>query len=429
MVDESDPETVPGGVFVAGAGKFPDDVSVIAASGEGATIRTESGDEYVDYVLGGGPLIVGHAHPEVVDRVKTQAEDGTTFYLTSELGVELANRIRDAVPSAEQVKLGSSGSQVTYFAMRLARAYTGSEKILKFGGAYHGWHDYAMRSSSYADAEELAATTPPDGTVDSAGIVDDASDSVLVAPYNDLERTTEIVEEHAEDLAAIFAEPMMRSLEPVDGFLEGLRDLCDEHDIVLVFDEVVTGFRLAWGGGQEYYGVTPDLTTLGKAVGGGTPMAAVCGREEIMRLSDPQVPKEEQGAYISGTLAGNPLCAAAGLAALDVLDRPGTYDHLHGYGDRFRDLIDDVLADSPLSGTTLAEGPVVDYALTEESTVIHWDQLLASDSETKRAIDRKLLDQGIIQIHGAKRYVSTEHGDREFERTAEAFKTAVEDVA
>lgn len=428
MHEANIPECVPGGVFVAGAGKYPERFSLVADEGHGAYLQTEDGEEYLDYLLGGGPLVVGHAHPSVVKAVRDQATDGSTFYLSSRPGYDLAEKIVSAIPSAEALKFTSSGSEATYFALRLARAHTGRTRVLKFEGAYHGWHDSVLRSSSYADSAALEATSYPDGTRDSAGTVPQTAAQTLVAPYNDLEETSDIVRSHADELAAIIVEPLMRSLSPEDGFLAGLRDLCDTHDVALIFDEVVTGFRLAWGGGQEYYGVEPDLTTLGKAIGGGTPVGAVCGREEIMRHADPGIPTAEGGAYVSGTLNGNPLCARAGLATLDLLDDPGTYDGLFAYADEFRALITDVLADSPLNGHALGEGPIVDYAITDASEIMTWRDLVAADGERKAAIDEALLDRNVLQLHGSKRYISTAHGDDELERTAEAFKGAVEHV-
>lgn len=420
-------DVIPGGVFVAGGqSRYPGDILVESA--RGATITSTDGTEYVDYVLGGGPMVVGHANPHVVDAIQRQAERGTAYYLSSEPAFEFAERVVDAVPCAEQVHFTSTGSEATYFALRLARASTGNEKVLKFAGAYHGFHDFVMKSSTFADQEDLLAQEFPDGTHDSAGLVDGALEQTLVAPFNDSETTADIVREHAADLAAIIVEPQQRVLPPADGFLETLRELCDEHGIVLVFDEVVTGFRLAMGGAQELYGVEPDLATYGKAIGGGTPVGLIAGRERIMELSSPSRSPADGGAPVFGTLNGNPLSATAANAALDVLERPGTYDQLHDYADRLRALIEDVLADSPIDGLAMGDGPVVGYLLTDESHVGDWPTVLGADSETQRAIDERMLEYGVSQILGGKRYISTAHGDDEFARTAEAFKAAVEDV-
>jgi len=221
----------------------------------------------------------------------------------------------------------------------------------------------------------------------------------------------------------------MRSIPPADGFLAGLRDLCDEYGLVLGFDEVVTGFRLAWGGAQEYYGVEPDLATYGKILGGGTPVGAVCGRASILEAMRPDLPHREGGVETGGTLNGNPLGMAAGMATLDVLERESVYDDLFAYGDRLQALFADVLDDAPVTGTPVGEGPVVDYVITGADAPADWTGVLAGDTETKTAIDRALFDEGVLKNTGGKMYVSTEHGDEEFERTAEAFERAVDRVA
>ena len=425
MTFEDPSDFVPAGVFNPGSSRFPDRLKVTPKRGKGCYVYSESGTEYIDYLLGSGPLVVGHAHPDVVDAVQRQMGRGSQFYVPTEQGYTLAKRIVDAVPCAEQLRFTSTGTEATYLALRLARAYTGRDRIVKFGGAYHGWHDEALVSSSHADSEQLLASEPPEGTVDSAGLRGDPSENVVIAPYNDLERTREIVGRVADDVAAMIVEPVMRSLPPIEGFLAGLEELCSEHDIVLIFDEVVTGFRMAWGGAQEYYGVEPDLATYGKAIGGGTPIAAVCGSAEILRLTAGSTSDHVTHA---GTLNGNPLCAAAGNATLDVLETPGTYRELNRYASEFRDLIDDLLSDSSFAGQALGEGPVVDYVLTEERDVTAWTSLLLGDSETKRAIDEALLELGVLHHVGGKRYISTEHGDEELERTAELYKRAIERV-
>ncbi|MFB6160710.1 MAG: aspartate aminotransferase family protein [Haloferacaceae archaeon] len=408
--------------------EFPDDVSVVPDHGEGCYLWTEGGDRYLDYLMGSGPLIVGHAHPRVVDAVQRQVEKGSAFYKSDRLGFELADRIVNAVPCADSLKFTSTGGEATYFALRLARAHTGNERVLKFQGAYHGFHDYAMRSSDKRDAREVADAGYPEGSVDSAGVVTDAARSTVVAPFNDLDATREVVEAYADELAAVILEPVMRSLPASPDFLAGVREICDEHDVVLIFDEVVTGFRLAFGGAQEFYGVTPDLATYGKAIGGGTPIGAVCGRDEIMSHTEPERSLGEDGVYISGTLSGNPLCAAAGHATLDVLEESGTYSRLDQYGEEFRSLVDDLLAESSLSGTSLGAGAIVDYVVTDADSVTRWETIVDGDRETKERLDRELLDEGLLHHIGGKRYISTRHGAAELEKTAEAFKRAMERV-
>lgn len=419
---------VPGGVFHYREGNFPSDPKIRPTRGKGCYLWTESGEKYLDYLLGSGPLIAGHAHSHVVEAIQERAERSTTFYVTDRSALDLANRIVDAVPCADLLKFTSTGSEATYVALRLARACTGNEKILKFRGAYHGFHDYVLRSSDKLDPQVVLDAGYPEGTVDSAGVVSSAADSTVIAPFNDLHATRDIISSYSDELAGVILEPVMRALPAEEEFLAGLRDICDEEGIVLIFDEVATGFRLALGGAQEFYGVEPDLATYGKAIGGGTPLGALAGSEEIMSLSNPEVPIHEGGTYVSGTLSGNPLCAAAGHATLDVLERDGTYDHLNEYGEDFRSIIDELLADSSLSGTSMGVGPFVDYLITDATDVTRWETIVHSNGETKREIDLELLDRGLLQHVGGKRYISTEHGNEELDLTEEAYKEAIDRV-
>ena len=420
---------VPGGVF-GSAPVTPEGTDVTIAEGRGCYLVSDRGEEYLDYKMGSGPMIVGHAHPDVVAAVRDQVERGTTYYMPTRAALELADRIVDAVPCGESLRFVSSGTESTYLALRLARAKTGREKVLKFEGGYHGWHDQALVSSSHASREALDASEPPEGTVDTRGADPGAVGNVITAPFNDSRRTAEIVAAHADELAAVITEPVMRTIAPKDGFLSDLRAICDEHDVPLVFDEVVTGFRLARGGAQEYYGVEPDLATYGKAIGGGTPLAAVVGKEEYLAPTDYSVPPADGGVMLGGTFNGNPLSAAAGHATLDLLERPGVYEHLNGYADDLRRLFEDVLEDAPFAGLPLGGGPIVDYAITERTEIADVRDLRATDSETKAAIDERLFSEyDVLKSVGGKMYLSTQHGDEEFERTEEAFKGAVEAVA
>jgi glutamate-1-semialdehyde 2,1-aminomutase len=422
----SDPtEYVPDGVFNPGSTRFPDSIEFTPERGEGPYLYGESGEEYLDYLLGSGPMIIGHSHPRVVEAVQDQMEDGSHFYLPSDESHRLARRIVDAVPCADQIRFTSTGTEATYLALRLARAHTGRDTVMKFEGAYHGWHDEVLVSSSHASGEAIMGVEAPAGTIDTAGTSGDPTDRVVTAPYNDLARTRAVVRENADDLAAILVEPVMRSVPPEDGFLAGLREICDEHGVTLIFDEVVTGFRLAWGGGQEYFGVEPDLATYGKAIGGGTPIAAVAGRAELLgHISTESSAHVEHG----GTLNGNPLSAAAGNATLDVLEQSGTYRDLNDYADQFRALLDDLLADASVSGQAMGDGPLVDYVITDQQEITSWDGMVAGDSETKKRIDRELVERGLLHHVGGKRYISTAHSDAELDRTRELYKNVFERV-
>jgi len=406
---------------------LPDD-RPIAERGRGCYVESESGDTYVDYMLGSGAVICGHAHPRVREAIERQAAKGSSFILPAEATIELSERLADAVPCADRVIFTCTGSQAVYYALRLARSHTGKAGILKFEGAYHGYHDEMLVSTSWGARDELRDVELPDGTVDSGGVLADTADHTLVSAFNDLDRTAEIVAEHADDLAAVIVEPVHRSLPPEDGFLQGVRDLCDEHGVVLIFDEVVTGFRLAWGGAQERFGVQPDLATYGKTMTGGTPIGAVCGDEELMRLADPGVSHRDGGCLVGSTMNGNPLCAAAANATLDVLERDGTYEHLDAYADEFRGFVTDLLEDEGLPVTPLGEGAIVDYAIREGDAPTDWRSTLQSDADLKRAIEREVVDQGVLVFAGSKKYVSLAHDDEALERTREAYRAAVERI-
>ncbi|MFV2044713.1 MAG: aspartate aminotransferase family protein, partial [Anaerolineales bacterium] len=259
--------------------QLPQDLAFIATHGLGPHLYGANGKTYLDLVMGYGPLVLGHAHPIVVEAVASQMARGPHFYAPNQPASALAERIGEFIPTAERVQFTGSGAEATFYALRLARAFSGRDRILKFEGAYHGHHDYALHAYRRRDTSSL-----PFASAESAGIPKAISETVLVAPFNDLEATRRIVAEHGP-VAAILVEPVQRAIMPVPGFLEGLRELCDATDSLLLFDEIVTGFRLALGGAQQAFGVRPDLTMLGKALGGGLPIAAVVGRQDIIDLS------------------------------------------------------------------------------------------------------------------------------------------------
>jgi glutamate-1-semialdehyde 2,1-aminomutase len=306
------PDAIPGNCF--GTFKLPAEVAFVAARGEGSRLFTTDGRALIDFVLGSGPMVIGHAHPRVVGAVQEQAARGTTFYAMNDVAPRLAARIIELVPCAEAVKFVGDGAEATFYSLRLARAFTGRELVLKFEGAYHGHHDYALHGLKPTRGANYPTAQP-----DSAGIPEVVSATVLIAPYNDLDSTAHLVEPLADRLAAIIVEPVQRSLVPKPGFLAGLRALCDRTGALLVFDEVVTGFRLALGGAQEVFGVKPDLCALGKVIGGGLPLAAVAGRKDVLELTVPDRTHDGRYVYMSGTLNGNAIAAAAGLATLDVI--------------------------------------------------------------------------------------------------------------
>ena len=250
---------------------------VIIDSGLGSKITDVEGNEYIDYLIGSGPMLLGHGHPEVMEAILKQLPQGMTFFANNSKGIELAEEICNAVKCSEQVRFVSSGGEADMYAMRLARAFTGKDKILKFEGGYHGMSAEAQMSLSPSVSVNFPQAVP-----DSAGIPENIQKDVLIAPFNDLEFIASIVSEYHDQIAGIIVEPLQRIIPPLPGFLEGLRKICDSNNILLIFDEIVTGFRLAYGGAQEKYNVTPDICTLGKIIGGGFPLAAIAGSKEIM---------------------------------------------------------------------------------------------------------------------------------------------------
>lgn len=310
---------IPGGVnspvraFSAVGGK-----PLFIAKSAGSKIYDVDGNEYIDYVGSWGPMIAGHTHPRVIEAVRKAAENGTSFGAPTAIEVEMAQMVIDTVPSVEVVRMVNSGTEATMSAIRLARGYTGRDKIIKFDGCYHG-HGDSLLVQAGSGVETL-------GLPDSPGVPKALAELTISLPFNDLSAVKQKLEAEGRDIACIILEPIvgnMGCLPPVDGYLEGLRKLCDEHKVVLIFDEVMTGFRVAKGGAQERYGVTPDLTTLGKVIGGGLPVGAYGGKREIMEQIAPAGP-----IYQAGTLSGNPLAMAAGLETLKILAEDGVYEKL-----------------------------------------------------------------------------------------------------
>ncbi len=353
-------EVLPGGGF----GNF--DPGIVIRDGRAARVRDEDGREYVDYLIGSGPMLLGHGHPEVIEAVLEQLPRGMTFFASNTLGIELAEEIVRAVPCAETVRYTASGGEADMYAIRLARAFTGRPKIVKFEGGYHGMSAEAQMSLAPTRRSDFPRAIP-----DSAGIPASVADEVLVAPFNDAAYLDSLLAEHGRDVACIIVEPLQRIVPPEDGFLEAVRALASRHGAVLVFDEIVTGFRLAYGGAQEAYGVIPDLCTLGKIVGGGFPLAAVAGRRDIMAHFDKDTVGEGGWLMQLGTLSGAPVAAAAGLKTMEVLRRHGAYDQLRERGGRVAEMIGRhlgaagvphrVAGDPALFETVFHDGPVRTY--------------------------------------------------------------------
>lgn len=393
----------------------------VMVAGRGSRIWDADGRELVDYMLGSGPLVLGHAHPRVVEAVRHQAALGSTYYALSAPAIELAERVVERVPCAELVQFCSTGGEATLYALRLARAATGRDAILKFEGAYHGANDYALMSLYPTGEPDYPSPEPS-----SAGIPRALDREVLVVPFNDVEAVTTAVAANADRLAAIIVEPVQRTIEPQPGFLETLRTLANRYGIVLVFDEVVTGFRLAPGGAQERYRVTPDIAALGKILGGGYPLAAVAGRREIMTLADHERRGQSNYAFISGTMNGNALAATAGMTTLDILDEAGMYERLDAVGERLRAGLAAACADAGVPAHVLGVGPLFQVVFTDEAPT-DYRSLKAADAGLMRRIASKLYAAGLF-VSAEKGYVSLAHSDEELDHAAELFSEALQTV-
>jgi glutamate-1-semialdehyde 2,1-aminomutase len=380
------------------------DEPFFAARGDGAYLVDVEGNRYVDWVQSWGPLVFGHADSETIEAVRAAAERGTTFGATTEAEVDLAQEIVDAVPSVEQVRLVSSGTEASMSALRLARGFTKRDRVLKFAGGYHGHVDALLASAGSGLATFAIPSTP--------GVPTAVTADTIVCPYNDVDAAAEAVVRYGEGLAAIIVEPVagnMGVVPPAAGFLGALRQLCDASGALLVFDEVITGFRVARGGAQERFGVLPDLTVLGKIVGGGLPLAAFGGRSEIMQQLAPSGP-----VYQAGTLSGNPLATAAGLSVLRRLRDPAVYDELERLGAR----LDAGLAEHARVNRV---GAMLTAFMTR-GEVRNFDDAQTCDTERYAELFRHLLAHGIYVAPSQfeAMFVSLAHGDAEVDATLEA---------
>jgi glutamate-1-semialdehyde 2,1-aminomutase len=385
-------------------------------SGKGCRIVDEDGNEFIDYVGSWGPLILGHAHPEILEALAVTMQSGTSFGAPTRLEVEMARTIAEMVPSVEMVRLVNSGTEATMSAIRLARGFTGRDMIIKFSGCYHGHSD-----SLLARAGSGAATF---AIPDSQGVPGSVVQNTVVVPYNDLKAVEAKAKECAGRLAAVIVEPVagnMGVVPPKDGFLQGLRDLCTGNGALLIFDEVITGFRVSTGGAQELYGVIPDLTCLGKVIGGGLPVAAFGGPRSIMEHLAPV-----GGVYQAGTLSGNPLAVAAGLTTLKILRRDNPYPHLERKSARLADGIHEIFTEKGVPHTVNRIGSLLSVFF-HEGPVTCYEEALQADREAFSAFFGRMLDNGVYLAPSPFEawFVSAAHSDQDIEATLEAVRASL----
>jgi glutamate-1-semialdehyde 2,1-aminomutase len=393
---------------------------VFITRAKGAHLWDADGNRYIDYVCSWGPLILGHSHPRVVEAIRRAASRGTSFGAATELELKLAELITKAMPSIEMVRMVNSGTEATMSALRLARAYTGRTKVIKFEGCYHGHADsFLIKAGS-------GATTL--GIPDSPGVPRSVARDTLSARYNDLDSVKRIMSKHRGEIAAVIVEPVagnMGVVPPKEGFLEGLRSLCTREKVLLIFDEVITGFRVSYGGAQQLYSVKPDLTTLGKIIGGGLPVGAYGGRRKIMELVAPSGP-----AYQAGTLSGNPLAMTAGYETLKILsERKWTYDELERKGKMLVDGLRESFGELAVALTINRIGTMFTLFFTEQRVS---DYRSAKSSNTNRfaAYFRKMLESGIYlppsQFEAC--FISTAHTDSDIQKTISSAERALKEV-
>jgi glutamate-1-semialdehyde 2,1-aminomutase len=411
---------IPGGVnspVRAFKGVGGDPVFISRASGP--YIYDTEGKEYVDYVGSWGPMVLGHAHPEVIAAVKAAADNGLSFGAPTEIETQMADKVCELVPSMELVRMVSSGTEATMSAIRLARGYTGRDKIIKFEGCYHGHAD-----SLLVKAGSGALTL---GTPSSPGVPASLAEHTVTLPYNDLGAIARAVNEIGDQVACVIIEPVagnMNCIPPVEGYLEGLRELCTQHSIVLIFDEVMTGFRVALGGAQAYFGIKPDLTALGKVIGGGMPVGAFGGNREIMEHIAPLGP-----VYQAGTLSGNPIAMTAGLKTLELISAPGFYDVLF---EKVEYMTNGILAAAQAAGIPMTCNRIGGMfgLFFSDQQVNSFEQATQCNVEQFRKFFHGMLDHGIYMAPSAYEagFISSAHMSDDLDRTIEAAKLVLKNI-
>jgi glutamate-1-semialdehyde 2,1-aminomutase len=376
--------------------------------GHGSKLRDVDGNEYIDYVLGWGPNILGHGHPRLVDAVSTQIQYGATYGSGHRFEYEAAELLLSAYPQLERVLWSNTGTEADLTALRLARAATGRQHFVRFRGHYHGWAD-----------QMLVGYRPRPGDADTRGQQDDVDDYVHVVPWGDAEALSDVLSRRG-DIAAVFLEPILVNsgvIAPPPGFLETVRDLCDLHGVVLIFDEVITGFRVALGGAVERFGVIPDLVVLAKAIAGGVTLSAIVGKA-------PLIDQVTTGTTHAGTYNGNPIALAAACATIAELSEPGTFDRLEAAGARLADGLRQALRGTGAVGAVNQVGPIVQCGLGV-AEIRTFEDFLQTDAEAYDRLLVELLRRGVFSLPGGRWYLSTAHSHEDIDRTIEAFESAL----
>lgn len=382
---------------------LPESHAMVIDSGGGCRLRDTEGREWLDFSMGWGSALVGHARPEIIEAVSGRLPMGGNFAYPTSPAVDLAEELVRLSPACERVRFCASGTEATMYCLRLARAFTRRDTVLKFEGAYHGSNDEGVTSLFPSGATPFPTPEPSSAGVGFA--------RTIVAPYNDAASATRIIREHTDTLAAVIVEPLQRCLTPKPGFLGALREACTANGVLLVFDEVVTGFRLAYDGAQGYYGVVPDLVAYGKALGGGLPIGVFGGSTDIMDIVREDVPHHDRYVWTASTLGGNPLTAAAANAALGVFRTPGTYERLHETGAAFRGRLEKALRDTGHTGQVLGDGPLGQIAFTDRP-VFDYRSTATSDKSKGRVMMLGLWERRVfVNPMGTKLYLSLAHNE------------------
>ena len=394
----------------------------IIQSGDGARVWDSNGKAYIDMTMAWGSVLIGHANPVIREAAFNAAKNGTNFAALNTQMVELADQIASISPCVEKIRFVASGTEATMLCLRLARSVSGKSKILKFEGAYHGQHPEGIASMvKLNDRSSIKANTSGTGAPW-------VKESVLVAPFNDLEATRALIKENAADLAAVIVEPLHRCLKPVDGFLSGLRKITQELGIILVFDEVVTGFRLALGGAQEYYGVKPDLVAYGKALGGGFPIGAFGGSEEIMEGVNESRYSKLNYSWSASTTGGNPVSCAAAMATIKLLSEQQNFEKLHRLGREFRKQLTEILVNNEEPFQVLGDGPLAQVVFTDR-TINNSRDWGVADRNKGLLLMLQLIKEGVfLNPMGTKMYLSLSHEAKEMEEFSDKFSSALKSL-